>query len=719
MSEPKSDPIHELKLLEQQLARATTMEELRPIFYRLDAISKTAGDNLDVQLGVGDLKQSLIDRGNQIKGVVAGGPYGPTPAGQPPQPHSPSGPNISGPMLSNSMQPTTAFPKDWFNNAAANPPQIPPPSQRSAPQQPPVSPWTVPQGQPAAAPRPAKKSPLGWILAVIAFLAALAGGAYFFFLRPKAVSIQIRTTPPGASITVDNQPKCTSNCEVMLPAGKHEVSVKLDGYAPATASLTVDAETKSSASVDVPLVPVPQSLRIHSDLGAGTIALDNESPALLKDSEFLREAIAPGHHTVKVSAGGREVKFSFDITPGGLPALSGTVSTRNALAVMVSSMGAHGRLATSSGPWKVNLNGVVESEAGPAGVELKAFKAGENELVIGEGAEERRIKGTFDGAPSLTVFLKQAQDAGTLTIATREDGVRVFINDRELPARTAGGQVRLRLLGPVKVRVVKDGFEVSQPKTAEILRDQDVRMLFSMTAKPTTAAAVVAAAKPVASVRADDEHPPVVTARPESKTPEIPPSAVAAPPPPPAAVASNTTPAPVAPQPSQKPEEAAPPTVAGPTGSMDDFENPSAWHMENGMWRHRGQGFLSCKQVLQGMFTFEVQVIRGGHARWAVDYSDPRRYTLFELDDESLGVLDVANGKRSSVAKIRHEAHSKDHRWMLQIKVSAGQVVHSVYRDRGWAVLDTRATASGKGRFGFLIQGNDEIALASFRFTPR
>ena len=723
------------------------MEDLRPIFYRLDAIAKTALDNLDVQLAVGDLKQTLIDRGNQIKGISPAAAAAAA-AVDPPIPAAPDAPP-SRPKLSDSMQPTALYPRDWFNSQAnagrtaseaqlppmpvpQPQPVMPPNPPRQVAQPTPVAPWTPDPLPPAPAPyqpppsphlppQPSgKSSSLPLIIGLLALLGALGAAAYWFLLMPKPVAIHIKTVPPGAAITVDNQQKCTSDCDLSLPAGKYAIGVKLDGYEPASANVTLDANHVSTpVAVDLTLTPVPQALRIHNELGDATMMLDNEAPTPIKGGEFVREGIAPGHHTVKVAGAGREVKFSFDISPGGLPALSGTVATKNALAVMVSSMGNHGRLATSSGPWKLSLNGIAESEAGPAGVELKAFKSGENELVLGEGAEQRKIKETFSSAPSFNVFLQQAKDAGTLTIATREDNVTVFINDREQPEKTASGQLRVRILGPVKVRVVKAGFEAAAPKMGDIQRDQDVRMLFTLTPKTLPAMAKNAAA--TEPKLAPGEAPPLIDSTTVPASPNSPVvTAPAAAPPPPAAVAS--TPAAKAPEPAAvavTPKPAVPAPAANP---MDDFENPGAWRLEDGLWRHRGQGFLAYKMPAQGVFTFEVQMIHGGHVRWAVDYSDARKYTLFELDDETLGVLEVANGKRTSLSKVRHEAHSKDRKWIMQIKVTPEQVMHSIMRDRAWVVLDTRPSStggSGKGRFGFLVLGNDEIALSSFKFIPR
>lgn len=692
------NPIDELKLMQQQLAGASTMDELRSIFYRLDAIAKGAPDDLDVQVAVGDMKQSLVVLGKQLTGT-------PDAAGHTPSPATP----VCAP---DSFERTAIHGQDRLGDRTHHPPQ-----PVSAPTADPL-PAEIPFGLPAPGPAPESKKTSGvsWLIGILVLLAGGAGAVYWFYLRPTPLYVQIETTPQGAAVSVDGQLRCSSDCNIPLGAGKHEISAKLDGYTPASTSVDL-AANQVLGPVKLSLSPIPQSLRILSELGLVNVILDDEKPSTIKDGWFLREAIAPGHHKLRVLGQGREVKFSFDITPGSLPTPSGTVSTKNALAVMVSTMGAHGRLCTSPGPWKLTVNGTAESEAGPAGVALRGYKTGENELVLGEGAGVHRIKGVFVDSPALTIFLKQAQDGGTLTIATQVDDVRVFINDREQPERTKGGQLRVRVLGPVTVRVAKDGFDSPAPKMAEIEKDQDVRMLFTLTEK-SPLPSVAERAEPRAAAVA--EPPPKSEARPESPPP----------PPPPATSRVPTSPVspPPAPPPASTPAKNPDPSPATsarianrPTRGIEGFEDPGAWRMESGLWHHRGQAFLAYKAAA-GLFTFTVKAVRGGHARWSVNYSNPRNYRLFELDDESLAVVDIANGKRTSRAKVRHEAQGKDRQWMMQVSVSPDRVIHSILRDRNWVVLDSRpavSTAPGDGTFGFLVLGDEEIALSTFQFAPR
>ena len=58
----------------------------------------------------------------------------------------------------------------------------------------------------------------------------------------------------------------------------------------------------------------------------------------------------------------------------------------------------------------------------------------------------------------------------------------------------------------------------------------------------------------------------------------------------------------------------------------------------------------------------------------------------------------------------------------IQVDVSADKLIHRVKNGNDWNVIDSW-TEPGRnfteGKFGFLVQGNDEIGVSDFKFTPR
>ena len=162
-------------------------------------------------------------------------------------------------------------------------------------------------------------------------------------------------------------------------------------------------------------------------------------------------------------------------------------------------------------------------------------------------------------------------------------------------------------------------------------------------------------------------------------------------------------------------------------GSIEDFEDPEAWKKDGELWVHRGGGFVPYKLGPQGVYTFTVEllhggnVFKGGRIRWAVQYVDAKNYLLYELDRKTFWAEVVENGKKLERAKTQHGL-SNQKAFTIQIEITQDHVVHRIKNGKEWLVLDSFAEPgrnSGPGKFGFLIQGNDEIGISDFTFQPK
>ena len=197
------NPLDELKSLDRQVEQVTDLEALKPIFFRLDEISKQHSSDFEVQLVVGDVKQHLVNRGVKLKEMAAAGvppqtirrpqppimPPAPPPApsssdapptvklprspvippappGPPPAPSNPppvSGPRLplSGPAPSGDLKPPNRlmssgqFPSE-LPKALSGPPPLPGPAA-APPATPPIA--KSPAGPPPF-PGPAAKPPV-------------------------------------------------------------------------------------------------------------------------------------------------------------------------------------------------------------------------------------------------------------------------------------------------------------------------------------------------------------------------------------------------------------------------------------------------------------------------------------------------------------------------------------------------------------------------------
>jgi hypothetical protein len=621
-----------------------------------------------------------------------------------------------------------------------------------------------------------------------------------------AVQIQMTTTPAAASIRVNGDAKCNAPCAVALPPGSYQVTAFLDGYDPATSSLIVYA--KQPGAVNMVLTAQPQSVRILTDLDQGKLTFDDQAPVDLQEGQFILDKVAPGSHTVKITGRSGDATFSFDIAEAKPPAVTGSVTARNLVAVLVSSFGSHARVVTNSGPMKLSVNGQPEEDASPAGVDLKSFQPGVDELIVGDGKDQRNMKESFGPAPMLTAFFKSDLNIGTLIVSTGQDDVKVFLNDKEYARKTQRGQLRVRVIGKMKVFVQKDGFQPEPPQTTEVKKGAEVLLEFKMKALPALTTLLIRGGTPGAEVLIDqanvgtvgadgnftynsvapgdhtvelrrDQYAPkrlqrnfragqpvalagaevtlaattpsnaiirvarvpasaVVTYRRaeenevrELRAPqvELPPGGYVftarAP-----GYSDRTERVQVAAGESRNLElslTARAPAAAPKLGSITDFDEPDAWKQEGELFVHKGGGFVPYKLGPRGVYTFTVELVkggglfRGGRIRWAVQYLDSKNYLLYELDRKTFWASVIEKGKKLERQKTSHQLENQKS-FTIQVEITPEHVVHKLKTGDTWLTLDSFAEPGRNftaGKFGFYIQGADEIGITDFTFAPK
>ncbi len=173
-------------------------------------------------------------------------------------------------------------------------------------------------------------------------------------------------------------------------------------------------------------------------------------------------------------------------------------------------------------------------------------------------------------------------------------------------------------------------------------------------------------------------------------------------------------------------ERAAPAPVA--TNAMLLFEDAQGWTKEGDTWVHKGGGFVPFRPSPKGVLTFNVELVKSGgvfHAgqiRWCLQYMDPKNYLLYEIDPKNFRAWVIKNGQRlERVPKTPHNLGNQK-TFTIQIEVTPDRLVQRVRGGEEWKVLDNFAEPGRdftQGKFGFLTQGNDAIAISDFRFLPK
>jgi hypothetical protein len=120
-----------------------------------------------------------------------------------------------------------------------------------------------------------------------------------------------------------------------------------------------------------------------------------------------------------------------------------------------------------------------------------------------------------------------------------------------------------------------------------------------------------------------------------------------------------------------------------------------------------------------GTFTFSVRPVRGKRIRWMIGYKDSANYALFELEKNKLTRREVTGGRDKKLTDSgRIEQQDV---FQVQIDVRNGSLVHKVNIGGNWTVVDNWVDAAhnfADGKFGFRIEGKDEIAITDFKFVP-
>ena len=150
---------------------------------------------------------------------------------------------------------------------------------------------------------------------------------------------------------------------------------------------------------------------------------------------------------------------------------------------------------------------------------------------------------------------------------------------------------------------------------------------------------------------------------------------------------------------------------------MSKWDDPGAWKHEKDSFIRKGGDFVLYAAVpASGTFVFSAAPIKGHVLQWVLNYTDPKNYVLYQMDDNNFYRTVIRNGEKKDRIIIPDQGDKKNFR-TLQIRVSATELVHQIKHGDSWTVLDhwTQPGANvSLGKFGFYIPGNDEVAVSSF-----
>ena len=319
------------------------------------------------------------------------------------------------------------------------------------------------------------------------------------------VTIAIHTSPPGASITINNEGRGTSPLNLVLPEGTYKLEARLDGYQPF--SETAALKSTARGPIEIALQPLAAVLQLSTDLESGRVLLDAKQVGVLEQGQFQLSNVEGGQHTLRVLARQGDFEIAFQQIPGEMPLIQHMIAPKDFKAWALSSWKEEASVYSSFAPAKLALDNRPAGEVGPTGLKLTQVEGGRHVLFLEEGTSRRKRSIEIVSAPALVVFLTSERNAGALIVVTGEDDVRVSVNGK-VSGSTQQGRLRIPNLplNEYTVQVDKPGFETATSQV-RLKEREDTQVEFRMRAIPVSAYLVIEGAIRDAKVFLDDAPP--------------------------------------------------------------------------------------------------------------------------------------------------------------------------------------------------------------------
>ena len=392
------------------------------------------------------------------------------------------------------------------------PPVAPPPAPTLT-----IPPGATPPPPVAKQATPGPKLPMNRVLlwAGVAAAVVILIAAWFVASAFRPVMVVIRTNPPGATISVNGEVKGPGDLILKLRAGIYQVAAQKDGYQSTASALTVKRGTPAALELTLQSVapailppPMPQVLRVSSDLQSGKVKFDEDASAELQDGQFANEALGLGKHTLEITSGSVKTTIGFEAAAGRMPVLTEAPTAKEVKAVVVTSFQNQAHIQATYAPVKVKVDNQDMGEAGPNGIDIPNLAPGTHEVVLTEGNTPHKMSLTNGGSPTLEVRLDSDRNVGSLIILTPGlEDVQVDLDGKpqKLRKKSKSGQFRLTNLSVKQhtIRVYKDGFQEEPLPPVDIKKGEEARVEVHLRPNPTVAALAIRGVVAGAQVKLD------------------------------------------------------------------------------------------------------------------------------------------------------------------------------------------------------------------------
>jgi tetratricopeptide (TPR) repeat protein len=218
---------------------------------------------------------------------------------------------------------------------------------------------------------------------------------------PSTTSVDIRATPQGAQIFVDDKKVGESQALTQLTSGTHTVTVSLAGYD----SQTFPFEVRSgSTALQIDLRPILMDVHLVADQPGVVVSMDDQIQGDTTETGMTISGVEPGIRTIKMNTPGGDLEIRLEFEPGKIPVPRFLPPRQIANVLFVGSAEGKSHIECNCAPAGLRVGDLAELIRG-TGLELPLME-GEHtaELWLGKRHRNFTVRGSRSPVATIAVF---------------------------------------------------------------------------------------------------------------------------------------------------------------------------------------------------------------------------------------------------------------------------------------------------------------------------
>ena len=223
--------------------------------------------------------------------------------------------------------------------------------------------------------------------------------------------VDIKATPVGAEIFIDDRKVGESQAQAQIPRGNHTVLVSLAGFESRALPLDLGPEPKT---LQIDLQP-SMNMHVTIDQPDSVLWVDDQTKGAITSQGVTISGVEPGVRIVKIQTPDSEIEFSVEFQPGKIPTPLSLPSRQIANVLFAGSADGKSRVQCNCAPAGLRVGDVAEMIRAE-GLELPLEGQRAAELWMGKNRRNLTIHGSHSPTATIAVF----SNSGTVSSPAKQ-----------------------------------------------------------------------------------------------------------------------------------------------------------------------------------------------------------------------------------------------------------------------------------------------------------